>query len=374
MTVRRFEIEEKHRRDLGFVASPDDFTLSSGSEVDTSLLIDNPSLSLYCFDEVQRQAVFVELPDPIILTEEPFVYQAQHEHAQRVFTAPFQSFNALAKSLPAASNPIFIHITGRSGSTLLNHALNASGLVKSLSEPDVISQFASLRHQTENVRENELQELADSTMRFLFKNHHAPGIRAHAVKFRNQGTLVMDLFQAAYPNGKNLFLYRDVVGFVSSFQRILRNAGLPEGKPFIEWRAEFQAYLAGDLTHMSRYVGGAQVDLSIAQQMTLWWIAVIEWYLAQQKQGVPAMAISYADLVTTKEKTLESIFRYCGISTDRVTKGLLAYARDSQEGTLSARENPLEVNSDGLTADELNDVQRILSMHPVIGSDGFSIP
>ena len=374
MQVSQFNIESKHRRDVGFVASLNDFTISGGDEVAASAIVDNTAVSLYCFDDVNRQAVFVELPEQVSLTQEPFVYQSQYEYAQRVFTCPFPSFNKLAKQLPAVRRPIFIHITGRSGSTLLNHALNASGLVKSLAEPDVVSQFASLRHQSNSVQEAELQELAESTVRFLFKDHHESGLQAHAVKFRNQGTLVMDIFQAAFPQGKNLFLYRDVVGFVASFQRILRQVGLPESKPFLAWRAEFQSYLAGELSHFSRYVGGEQVALTIAQQMTLWWLAVIEWYMVQHNQGVPAMAVSYADLVATQEETLTAIFHYCGLPTNRVVQGLQAYAKDSQAGTRMARENPLEVNSQRLTPNELTAVQNILAQHPSIGRSDFTLP
>lgn len=377
MQASRLNIVQKHRRDVGYVASLEDFTVSVGNRLSEDELFDivnKPAVSLYCFDDVGRQAVFVELPDRIDLTQESFVYQSQHEYAEQIIVCPLDLFNQMAKRLPAVPRPIFIHITGRSGSTLLNHALNESGLVKSLAEPDVISQFASLRHQSDLVHENELVELASSTIRFLFKDQHPAGVMAHAVKFRNQGTLVMDIFQAAFPHGKNIFLYRDVEGFVASFQRILRSVGLPERKPFTAWRAEFQTYLAGDLGHMSRYVGGEQVEITIAEQLTLWWLAVIEWYVAQSDNGILAKAVSYANLVATPEETLSSIFEYCGLPTDRVAQGLQAYKRDSQAGTRMARENPLEVNSQQLSPDELEAVRTILSRHPMTERGDFTMP
>ncbi|MEM7117869.1 MAG: sulfotransferase [Chloroflexota bacterium] len=374
MLAHRFNIESKHRRDVGFVASLDDFTISGGVETAVSTITDNPSISLYCFDDQRRQAIFVELPPHIALANEPFVYQSQFEYAQQLFTLPLSLFNQLAKELPAIPRPIFIHITGRSGSTLLSHALNSSGLVKSLAEPDVVSQFAALRYQSDTVEEDELRELADSTMRFLFKDCHQPGILSHAVKFRNQGTLVMDIFQSACPQGKNIFLYRNIVDFVSSFQRILRNAGIPERKPFWAWRDEFQAYLAGNLRHLSRYVDSEQAELTIAQQVALWWIAVIEWYVAQHNQGIPAMSVSYTDLVANQAKTLTKLFRYCGLPSSNVTQGLQAYVKDSQSGTRMAREKPDEVNSQRLTPDELSAVQAILSNHPVLGHSDFRMP
>lgn len=373
MQISRLNIERKHRQDVGYMADLKDFTVSSAGMADVAAIVDNPAVSLYCFDDVNRQAVFVELPDHIDLTQESFVYQSQYEYAQQIYTCPLELFNQLARRLPTVKRPIFIHITGRSGSTLLNHAFNASGMVKSLAEPDVVSQFASLRHRSDSVQEGELVELADSTLRFLFKDHHSAGIQAHAVKFRNQGTLVMDVFQAAFPEGKNIFLYRNIEGFVSSFQRILRSVGLPESKPFIDWRAEFQAYLAGDLNHMSQYLEEGQTELTIAEQLTLWWLAVIEWYLAQADCGIPAKSVSYSELVATPKETLSAIFEYCSLPTHKVAQGLKAYERDSQAGTRMARENPDEVNSQQLTSDELLAVHKILSRHPVIRRDDFAI-
>ncbi|MCB0026870.1 MAG: hypothetical protein KDE28_03120, partial [Anaerolineales bacterium] len=144
--------------------------------------------------------------------------------------------------------------------------------------------------------------------------------------------------------------------------------------PFTVWRSEFQAYLAGDLTHMSRYVGGEQAVVSIAEQLTLWWLAVIEWYVAQREQGIPALSVSYAELVATKAETLSAIFRYCGLPTSSVDDGLRAYERDSQAGTVMARENPAQVNSQHLTPAELAAVQAIIERHPLVGKPDFAMP
>ena len=243
-----------------------------------------------------------------------------------------------------------------------------------MSEPDVISQFTDLRLQADPIDQPTLQQLADSTMRFLFKAHQAPEIEAHAVKFRNQGTLVMDIFQTAFPQGKTLFLYRDVEGFVTSFQRLLRKAGRPEQTPYLTWEHEYHAYLAGDLSHMRHFVGGAQVDLSIAQQLTLWWVAVIEWYLSQRERGVPALSVSFEALVGQPRQTLTDVLRYCGLATDHVVRGLRAYERDSQAGTAHARENPDEANRQLLTPDERAAVQAIIASHPVLCRPDFTMP
>ena len=141
MQVSQFKIEKKHRQDVGFVASLKDFTLSGATKIGTSAVVDNPAVSLYCFDDLNRQAVFVELPEQVDLTKEPFVYQSQYEYAQQVFTLPFDSFNTLAKTLPAVHRPIFIHITFFQSLSILDRVFRSSFVNLN---PNLNSQFKSL--------------------------------------------------------------------------------------------------------------------------------------------------------------------------------------------------------------------------------------
>ena len=374
MRINQFAIENKHRRNIGHVAQLEDFTIATQGEVDVAAVVANPAVSLYCLDDKARQAVFVELPPDADLAKSPFVYLSQHEEARRLFTMPYETFHRVAATLPAVTRPIFLHITGRSGSTLLSHAFNESGLVKSLAEPDVVSQFSNLRHSSEPSRETELQTLAQSSIQFLFKNDHGPNIEAHAVKFRNQAVPVMDLFQKTFPEGRSLFLYRDVIGFTASFQRIFRKAGLPESQSFTNWQHNSALSLSGDLTHVADYLGRAEGEITIAQQCALWWLVVMDWYLAQYERGVSTMAIDFSDLVNAQEETLSAIFRYCRLSAEGVERGLQAYNRDSQEGTFLARENPQELNQRGLTPDELREVKAIVARHPHFGQLDFAVP
>ena len=212
MDAQQLTIESKHRQYHRFLASLKDFSYRKGAFVDSRLVVENPQISLYCLDDNTRQAVFVKLPPGIDLAKVPFVCRTQYEQAQQIITVPYKTFNQLATRLPAVQRPIFIHTTGRSGSTLLHYAFNASQVVVSFSEPDTPTQFANLRYQTHGHRDPELCTLARSSIRFLFKHYHAQAAQAHVIKFRSHGTQVMDLFQTAFPNAKNIFLYRQALG------------------------------------------------------------------------------------------------------------------------------------------------------------------
>lgn len=141
----QLNIEDKDRQFAGLLASLKDFSYVDGDKVNPSEIIDNPQISLYCLDDIGKRAIFVELPHGTDLTKAPFVYRTQHEQALRLIAVPYKTFIGLANRLPEIDQPIFIHMSGRSGSTLLSHAFNESKIVASLAEPDVATQFVHLR-------------------------------------------------------------------------------------------------------------------------------------------------------------------------------------------------------------------------------------
>lgn len=254
MKTHQLNIESKHRQMTGFLASRNDFSCTDGGEIDPTVVVENAQISLYCFDDIDKQAIFVELPAEVDLTQEPFVYQAQYENARRLIAVPYETFARLAKTLPEVREPIFVYITGRSGSTLLSHVFNDSGVVVSFSEPDAATQFLHLRHNRSGTSDSELRQLADNTLRFLFKSHHANGVQAHALKFRSEGLQVMDFFQEAFPQAKNLFLYRDAIGWATSFYRLFKSDGMPEYPPISLWQDIFDTIFAVDFSYFRQYL------------------------------------------------------------------------------------------------------------------------
>src|SRR5262245_46855332 len=252
MTVHSLTIEAKHPKTPGDLASLAHFSLSAGAEVDADIVLNQPNMSLYCLDDAQKCAIFVELPPDLDLATAPFVYQTQYEQAQRLISVPYETFRRLAHALPEVQRLIVVYISGRSGSTLLSHVFNALDSVRSFAEPDAASQFAYLR-SADGQRDAELRELLDSTVRFLCKPTPLKTPSTYALKLRNEGLRVMDLFQATFPRAKNLFLYRDAVGFVASFYRIFKLVHIPEYMPIDEWRVLF-SQIDPDFTRMNAYL------------------------------------------------------------------------------------------------------------------------
>jgi Sulfotransferase domain len=373
MTVHSLTIEAKHRQLPGYLASLADFSLSTGAEVDAEIVLNQPNMSLYCLDDAEKRAIFVELPPDVDLATAPFVYQTQYEQAQRLIAVPYEVFRQLAHALPEVQRVIVIYISGRSGSTLLSHVFNALDGVRSFAEPDAASQFAYLR-SADGQRDAELRDLLDCTMRFLCKPTPFKTPTTYALKLRNEGLRVMDLFQTTFPQAKNLFLYRDAVGFVASFYRLFKLVHVPEYMPIDEWRALFSQLINPDFTRMSAYLDSGTTEVSLPQHLTLWWLAILEWYLAQYGRGIPILAVRYADLTAAREQVLSAIFTHCGLPTAAVAGTLKVFARDAQAGTLLARVNPAEGNQLRLTDVQLRDMATILQRHPVIQESDFIAP
>src|SRR5919202_164242 len=186
MTGQYLTIDAKHRQMPAMHASLADFSVTSGEAVSADIVISNPNISLYCLDDAARQAIFVELPPDVDLAKEVFVYQTQYDEAQRLVVMHYDTFRQVARQLPEVQQLIMIYMTGRCGSTLLS---------------------------------------------FLFKPTPFKTPSTFALKLRNEGTQLMDLFQATFPQARNLFLYRDAIGYVQSFYRIFKRSGAPECMP-----------------------------------------------------------------------------------------------------------------------------------------------
>lgn len=373
MAAQYLAIEARHRRMTGFLASLEDFTVAEGALVDAGIVRAHPSLSLYCLDDPAQRAIFVELPPEIDLAKVPFVYQAQYDHALRLVALPYDELVRQAQALPAAGNLIMMYMTGRCGSTLLSHIFNELEGVTSLSEPDVATQFVHLRC-ADGSRDAELRALLGSVVRFLFKPAPPNASSTAALKLRSEGTQLADLYQAAFPAAKNLFLYRDALGWVASFYRIFTREGLASAIPLEENLAFLGQLFAYDFTSLAACLDPGTREVSLAEQLTLWWLAAIEWYLAKYDQGFPFLAIRYADLNERRESTLEAVFAHCGLPAASVPRTLGAFERDAQAGTALAREHPALGNRLRLSEAQREQIGRMVGRHPRIRLPDVLLP
>lgn len=344
-----------------------------GTAVDPAIVIEHPGISLYCLDDAAQRAIFVDVQAGLDLTTAPFVFLTQYEQAQRLISVPYAAFRRLGHALPPIESLIVIYSTGRSGSTLVSHLLNAAESAVSLSEPDVATQFIHLR-QSSGADEALLRDLLDCTVRFLFKPSAFGPRAAHALKLRSYGLRAMDIYQATFPRVKNLFLYRDALSTVASYARLLRRSGMADPQPVSGFLTLFGQLFADDLTPLTAYLPERTRDVSLPQQLTLMWLATIEYYLAHHARGIPALAVRYDDLNARREQVVAAILAYCGLPTASLRDQLSVFAQDVQAGTTLARDNPRAGNQELLGDAERQEVEEIVRRHPRVKTTDFFVP
>jgi hypothetical protein len=412
MTAHYLNITARHRSTDTYVAGLSNFQLTEAESVNPETIITHPDISFYCFDDQKQQAIFVELPPGTDLSKVPFVYQAQYDLAQRLIAVPYPTFIRLADNLPAVNDQlIFIHTTGRSGSTLLSTAFNQIDTVLSLSELDTFTQLVYLR-TLNNRRDPELRELLACTLRFVFKPTPAKNANTYVLKLQSEALEIMDLIHDTFPNAKNLFLYRDAIGWVASYYRILRHTqpqqkNLPlEGrltilKDFFDQTLPSPSTATNerndilplqelarlidrlktssprseqDFTYLAAYLDPASSTISVVQMLTLWWLLIMGTYLAQKVKDIPILPLRYIDLNSQPQKILSKVFQYCGLSTTLVNRAFEAFSLDSQAGTALARDNTKQGNQLRLSEEQVNEILNMLHRHPVLSQPDLFLP
>jgi hypothetical protein len=324
------QIEEKRKSLPLGLASADDFGCRKVGEADPEILFTDPTISLYCLDHETRRALFVGVPDGVDVTAPPFFYLAQYEQAVRLLSVPYEVFHAVAADVAVQAPLVFIHSTGRAGSTLLSKAFAEMGSVTSLSEPDVYTQAVAMRLAGGD--ENEIRELLASSTRILLNPAFTHGSSLNVLKFRSFCTEVGDLLHGSFPQAGNLFLYRDLAANVESAVRAFAlDEGPPEaGRAVFAWLATMTPLLSRELER--------RPDLDPIEVPCLIWLSSVEAYGRLWRNGVPIMAVRYEELIADSRRVLEAILAYLGLPVEGVERGLRAFDRDSQAGSPLSRE------------------------------------
>ena len=372
MAARWLDIARKQRRSLGFHASIADFAPGDAEAARPETILRNPDLSLYCLDNTRREAIFVLLPASIDLTAAAFVYKQQYDEALRLFALPYADFLRLAAALPAVDRFIMAYMTGRSGSTLLTHAFNRLDGVVSLSEPDGPVGLVLLQRDGA-LPPAEMRALLDAMVRFLFRTADNRMPPVCALKMRSELMQLADLIQATYPQARNLFLYRDAVGWVGSMYRIFMRLGAAEVVTLQDARDDFEQAFCLDTDHLLTFLGRAAGELALVEFLALWWLGIIEHYLAAVDRGLPIAAVRFADISSRPTAALGAIFEVCGLERARARQAAAVLDTDAQAGTPLARAVEGEAHL-RLSGQQCALIEAIVARHPAIRDAALILP
>jgi hypothetical protein len=111
--------------------------------------------------------------------------------------------------------------------------------------------------------------------------------------------------------------------------------------------------------------------LSWVECFALNWLIIMDRALGYCEQNIPILPLRYEDLNSNRLATVSRLFEYCDVPTSSVMQALKAFERDSQEGTVLARDHG---NITTFNDAQKAEIAAIIARHPVIQSPNFIMP
>lgn len=368
MVATTYEILE--RPDYGLYRHPGihNFRLREIGQLPAGEILENPQVTLYWLDWENRQAVFVETPADVDLSQAPFYFATQHEKATRILTTSFETMQQLAKSVSIDDNRlVHIYSVGRCGSTLASQVFASIPGVINISEPYVLSQLVIARN-TKAVGEDELLALLEATICLLCKT---AADTAWVVKGQSFVIELGDWWHEIYPRTRNLFLYRHAETWLESGLRAFSSGPELAEEEHRARESQRRARL-GSLVPLIAQVDASQ-PLSHADMLSLMWLRAMERYVQYCDMGIEMLAIRYASWLSAPRRTVEAMLEYCQCRPADMTAVYEALSRDSQAGTSLSRE-ALERRARAITDLEMEQLHWHLQHHAFIREADYEVP
>lgn len=370
MTAKVLHLKAKNRTPENTIANLEDFDYEEGELIDPLIIINQSNITLYCLDFNQEQAIFVETPPHLDLSQFPFFYLAQYDNAQRLIAVPWNDLFQLVEAREQFKQLIVIYSVGRCGSTLLSQMFNQVDTVLSLSEPDVFSQLVGLRN-LERSNDREILKLLKACLFFIGKQSLHNKSSCLVIKLRSFAIELGDLIKQAFPNTQSIFLYRNAKEMVKSSIRAfgLLNELLPKIEENINFYSRF-------IPLLKDYKNNLQLSPNKAVDFyTIMWLSVMERYIYLNQQRKINIAIRYEDLVAKPEKIITWLFQELGLPITQVSEAYQLLNHDSQEGSNLSKQKTHYNQVENLNSLEIcNQVNNLLKQHPIITKSDFIVP
>ena len=367
MMTTAFEIVDRPRNASFRLADIRNFHLHEIGQLPVEKILENPHITLYGLDFENSQAVFVETPADVNLSQAPFYFNTQFEKARQVLTIPFETMIQLAKSVTIDDNRLIsIYSVGRCGSTLASQIFAQIPGVINISEPYVLSQLVIARN-TKAANEDDLVALLEAAICLLCKT---AAETAWVVKGQSFVIELGDWLHKIYPHTKNLFLYRHAETWLRSGLRAYSYGVEGTDEEHRAREKQRREHLGSLVPAIAQY--DAKQPLSHAGILALMWLSAMERYVQYCRMGIEMLAIRYASWRSAPRKTAEAMLDYCRCRPTDMTAIYETLNRDSQAGTRLSRE-ALEQRKRVITELELEELHWHLQHHAFIHEADFEV-
>ena len=339
------------RDSIAIANAREDFKLVDGGRTSLERVKNDPNISLYCLNSEDKSVAFVETQPGVDYHAAALSYQAQRNHAVAVHELSLEEFGLIASDIRlTGADVLLIFSVGRCGSTLLHHALNRSSRIRSLSEPDFISNVQQLGPDFTKQAKKDL--LRDAARLLVLKSQARD--RLFAIKLRSGDCGIWGLLDQAFDQPRSMFMYRNAVDTIQSYDRLFSIPGTQLHTWLLSLSARSRSfrrlykkillvrYKSRDRRKM---IGSCEYSpedlvLSIGPRgyYLLDWLRKVAAYLAAcERSGNTVFALRFEDLVGQCEATIAQLFVKLGLPRDEAAGCCDALRRDAHDGTSLAR-------------------------------------
>lgn len=197
----------------------------------------NPDVCVYTLAPKQNAVVLVEAK--VNSVKKPFLYQQQRLTATRCYLMHYVVYEKALRALQQTSKRsaedllrevLFLHSTGRCGSTLLSKLLDNGPSMVSVSEPDVFSALSIALIENTISERDFLQVARAASWHLAYRfGHHPSGKVARAVALKTRSFVLphADLLHKAVPEAKvrhKLFMGQAITGSMYSRWSLFRSS------------------------------------------------------------------------------------------------------------------------------------------------------
>ena len=339
MNVDLMEITARSKRWSADLSAIRNFSLRPAGQISEAGVLRSSDWTLYCLDIPSRQALFVELPPSSDLSEVAFVYSQQFTAARRAALMPFDQFIAASHRIAPPAGLTFLFSTGRCGSTLASRILSQIPEVWSLSEPDYLTNLAVARL---TLGARDIADLIRAATLWTCRPPMGRNPESIVIKPRSEAVLIANACQRAFPSSRNVFMYRDHLGYANSCFRFVQRIMGPEVF-FAEeaWRPIWDFVMVGlPVSTLDDLFAPDYGPIGWEEFLTLVWDLRINGYLRALRQGMTFTAIHYHDLDTDRTPETRRLLEACGLSTLHLDRAMAAFAEDSHTGSVGANTTP----------------------------------
>ena len=289
-------------------------------------------ISLYCINA--REAVLVDCGNEDIFdsAHHTFVYNAQFAIAKKMICVPLSSFYKIVSNITLPSIPL-VHLPnhGRCGSTLITKLFEAMPGTLAISETNAFTDLASLSQQG-IVNRDELRKICFSIIMCTVKHCNSRNSKLLFLKFQNVVTYVTDIMIETVPQIKHIYMFRQPVSFVRSYEKLLF---VNNWEPLTGEMCNFWSGLGCNeiLQDYPNYGIDFVSKLSSFEKFGLIWITGVAAFNKFVANGYSIKSLRYEDLISNPKETLLSIFKYVNIDENLIPDINVVMSKDSQAGT-----------------------------------------